>query len=104
MKLLNKEIICYFDGYNIKDNYDTCVSSYQYDKTFSQNKFEILSEEDEEIDIDSIEELNLFDNGKGFDSKTDVRQFYDSNFEKISNGYKEMLRAIKQINKQMKEK
>ena len=103
MKLLNKEIICYFDGYNIKDNYDTCVSSYQDDKSFSQNKFEILSE-DEEIDIDSIEELNLFDNGKGFDSKTDVRQFYDSNFEKISNGYKEMLRAIKQINKQMKEK
>ena len=56
MKLLNKEIICYFDGYNIKDNYDTCVSSYQDDKSFSQNKFEILSEEDEEIDIQSIEE------------------------------------------------
>ena len=64
-------------------------------------KDKFIIEEDEEIDIDSIEELNLFDNGKGFDSKTDVRQFYDSNFEKISNCYKEMLRAIKQINKQL---
>ena len=64
MKLLNKEIICYFDGYNIKDNYDTCVSSYQDDKTFSQNKFEILSEEDEEIEaiayLRKVRDKNLF--------------------------------------------
>ena len=95
MKLLNKEIICYFDGYNIKDNYDTCVSSYQDDKSFSQNKFEILSE-DEEIDINSIEELQEL-------KLTNINIAEDIaviNRDKIN----EVIRAVKQLNKKLEEK
>ena len=101
MKLLNKEIICYFDGYNIKDNYDTCVSSYQDDKSFSQNKFEILSE-DEEIDIDSIEEL---DEEIGYIYKDEnIKTKWTSNEKILALKQNEIIKAIKQINKKLEEK
>lgn len=67
-------------------------------------KFEILSEEDEEIDIDSIEEIDLFNNGIGFKDVYLVIRSYDSNFKKITDKYNELIKAMKQINKQMKEK
>ena len=100
MKLLNKEIICYFDGYNIKDNYDTCVSSYQDDKSFSQNKFEILSE-DEEIDIEKdLIELLI--------EQLTEREHTNADVYMLGKQINILIKAIKQINKQinkqMKEK
>lgn len=103
MKLLNKEIICYFDGYNIKDNYDTCVSSYQDDKTFSQNKFEILPEEDEEIDIDKITEIyinNIKSVGES-ETKCWTGRSLDITF---ANKLNKVIRAVKQLNKKLEEK
>lgn len=102
MKLLNKEIICYFDGYNIKDNYDTCVSSYQDDKSFSQNKFEILSE-DEEIDIDSMKEMYISNIKLVGESETKcwTGRSLDIAF---ANKINEIIKAMKQINKKLEEK
>ena len=63
-----------------------------------KDKFEIISE-DEEIDIDSIEEIDLFDNGNGFEDINIVKQSYDRNFENITQSYNELLKAVKQLNK-----
>lgn len=70
-------------------------------KIFLYDEFEILSE-DEKIDIDSIEEIDLFDNGIGFDDIGTVKQSYDRNFEKITDKYNELIKAVKQLNNQMK--
>lgn len=67
-------------------------------------KFEILSEEDEEIDIDSIEEIDLFNNGIGFKDVYLVMRSYDSNFKKITDKYNELIKAVKQLNKKLEEK
>lgn len=60
--------------------------------------------EDEEIDIDSIEEIDLFNNGIGFKDVYLVMRSYDSNFEKITDKYNELIKAMKQINKKLEEK
>jgi hypothetical protein len=60
MRCPTKEAIYYFDGANIKDEYDSCISSYLDDVNLAKTNFEILSEKEEEIDIDSIEEINFY--------------------------------------------
>ena len=82
------------DGKDITTDYFSTIF------TDKRVKFEILSEEDEEIDIDSIEEVkhkyiyNLPPNVEEVDDRVTMNE------EKIN----EVIRAMKQINKQMKEK
>lgn len=64
--------------------------------------FIILSEEVEEIDIDSIEEIDLFDNGNSFKDINTVKQSYDRNFENITQSYNELIKAVKQLNRKIK--
>lgn len=71
---------------------------------FRKSFFAIKGYEEIEIDINSIEEIDLFNNGIGFKDVYLVMRSYDNNFKKITDKYNEVIRAIKQINKQMKEK
>lgn len=67
-----------------------------------KDKFEILSEEDEEIDIQEMQEVNLFSNG--VNSSEDTRKkCYDNNFVIIEETLKEIIKAIKQLDKKIKE-
>lgn len=78
------------DGKDITTDYFSTIF------TDKRVKFEILSEEDEEIDIDSIEELQEL-------KLTNINMAEDIaviNRDKIN----EVIKAMKQINKQMKEK
>ena len=63
-------------------------------KEFASYKFEILSEEDEEIDIDSIKNLAEFDEIADYDLKS-----VKANTNKIN----ELIKAVKQLNKKIKE-
>lgn len=59
IKIENEEVLYEFDGFNIKYEQDGMyLREYVNDKNFASSKFEILSEEDEEIDVQSIEELD----------------------------------------------
>ena len=57
--------------------------------------FEILSEEDEEIDIDSIKNLAEFDEIADYDLKS-----VKANTNKIN----ELIKAVKQLNNKIKER
>ena len=66
------------------------------------HKFEILSEEDEEIDIDSIKETNVDKNGY---LQTHLGAFKGRKMDLAFNDrVNELIKAVKQLNKQMKEK
>lgn len=63
--------------------------------------FEVI---EDEIDIDSIEEIDLFDNGQGFENIKIVKESYDNNFTNITTIINELIKAVKQLNKKIKEK
>lgn len=64
-----------------------------------ENKFEILSEEDEEIDIQSIEKLDEWITRRNGEVTQTEGKILD-----IANKTNELLKAIKQLDKKIKEK
>ena len=70
------------------------------DKSFAETKFEILSE-DEEIDIDSIEELNDI---HYYDVSRMTVKETDEYHALIANTLKDVIKAVKQLNKKLEEK
>jgi hypothetical protein len=68
-----------------KDEHCSMTDCYT-DKELSQSKFEILSEEDKEIDIQAIEEINFLTGAN--DNELD-----------IGNKINELIKAIKQLDK-----
>lgn len=97
----NRTIIC--EGNNLY-MYDKETRGQELFRNYNflilEYNFEILSEEDEEIDIEAIEELN--------DTNYDVKNMTDEEFDeyhKITRTrLNEIIRVVKQLNKQMKEK
>ena len=63
--------------------------------------FEILSEEDEEIDIQEMQKVNLFSNGVNSSEDTKTK-CYDNNFVIIEETLNELKKAIKQLDKKIK--
>lgn len=90
-----KEDIGYFDGSNIRDEYDTCISSYLDDINFAKSKFEILSEEDEKIDIEAIEEMRNPKTWKACDS--DIISIVE-NVNTLTKAIKQLTKEIQDIN------
>jgi len=60
---------------------------------------------EDEIDIQNIEELNLFDNGQGYsveDSLDLIIKSYDINFQQINDTFNKVIRAVKQLDRKRK--
>lgn len=66
-------------------------------------KFRIV-EEQEEIDIQELEDVNLFDNGQNFNDMPIIIKSYDDNFTNINNTINKLVQAVKQLDKNIKEK
>lgn len=89
----------YFDGDNIvfKEG-KTKLLSILWDKNFANSDFEILSEQDEEINIEAIEELSA-----EISYRTPNSAFVWSDREKIIvEQQNKILKAVKQLNKKIK--
>lgn len=68
--------------------------------TDKENEFEILPEEDKEIDIDSIEEL---DEEVGYIYRDEnIKTKWTSNEKILALKQNEIIRAMKQLNKEVK--
>ena len=97
---INKNKRYYFDGACImgKKEFEVLLSNIS-DVSFSRMKFEILSEEDEEIDIDSIEELN--DTNYDFINMTatDLNYYHKLTRTRLN----ELIKAVKQLNKKLED-
>lgn len=65
-------------------------------------KFRIV-EEQEEIDIQELEDVNLFDNGQNFNDMPIIIKSYDDNFTNINNTINKLVQAVKQLDKNIKE-
>jgi hypothetical protein len=59
--------------------------------------------EEQEIDIQSIEEINLFDNGQGYNNIKTITGAYDSNFGHITDKFNELIKSVKQLDKKINE-
>lgn len=90
IKDLESDKLYYFDGHNIVDreNYKNLLANIP-DLSFVKKQFEILSEEEEEIDIDSIEEIIFLTNAN--DNEIDIGK-------KVN----ELVQAVKQLNRKIK--
>jgi hypothetical protein len=64
----------------------------------------IIIEEQDEIDIQELEDVNLFDNGQNFNDMPIIIESYDDNFTNINNTINKLVRAVKQLDKNIKEK
>lgn len=64
-----------------------------------ESEFEVIEEMD--INIQEIEELDLFDNGQGFNDLRTTIGGYDSNFMNIADKFNELIQAIKQLDRQI---
>lgn len=69
------------------------MMDYYTNREFAMTKFEILSEEDEEIDIQALEELDLY---AGYKSNVDKEVI--GNRTKIN----ELIKVVKQLDKKIK--
>ena len=63
-----------------------------------------IIEEQEEIDIQELEDVNLFDNGQNFNDMPIIIKWYDDNFTNINNTINKLVQAVKQLDKNIKEK
>lgn len=91
-----------------KDDNDLIDKEYFLDIFINDtHKFEILSEEDEEIDIDSIEEIN-YEVNFGYvncgNMTKEVKEGLNRQFNNINNKINELIKAVKQLNKKLEEK
>ena len=57
----------------------------------------IIIEEQEEIDIQELEDVNLFDNGQNFNDMPIIIKSYDDNFTNINNIINKLVQAVKQL-------
>ncbi len=62
---------------------------------------EIL-EDEEEIDIQELEDVNLFDNGQNFNDMPIIIKSYDDNFTNINNTINKLVQAVKRLDKKNK--
>lgn len=76
------------DGFITIDEAENSIMNYYTDKDFASTKFEILSEEDEEIDIQAIKELEVFE------ERVTTAKIIDT--------INDLVKAIKQIDKKIK--
>ena len=98
----SEEKYLFFDG-NITDEQGVDLLYQVSDIDFATGKFEILSEEDEEIDIQAIKEMNLF-SVSNWEKLDDIKLFLDNNFKQTTDKYNELIKAVKKLDKKIKEK
>lgn len=75
-------------------NYLTCAHNLR-------SNVEIL-EDEEEIDIQELEDVNLFDNGQNFNDMPIIIKSYDDNFTNINNTINKLIQAVKRLDKKNK--
>ena len=97
IKRIDIDVIYYFNGRNIVDEHNAILLRFLDDINFIKMKFEILSEEDEEIDIEAIEEfdrpnINLHDLK---DVEKEIKWLQDA--------HNELIKAVKQLYRMTKE-
>ena len=95
----NYSDVYYFSGCNIrhlKGDYEI-GSERLLNKKF---KYELL---DEEIDIQAIKEMNLF-SVSNWEKLDDIKLFLDNNFKQTTDKYNELIKAVKKLDKKIKEK
>ena len=89
------------------NSFEDLIDNLKYfDKDFSKtlnDEVEII-EEQEEINIQDIENVNLFDNGQNFNDMPIIIKSYDDNFTNINNTINQLVQAVKQLDKNIKEK
>lgn len=56
-----------------------------------------IIEQQEEIDIQELEDVNLFDNGQNFNDMPIIIKSYDDNFTNINNTINKLVQAVKQL-------
>lgn len=61
---------------------------------------EILEDEDK-IDIQELEDVNLFDNGQNFNDMPIIIKSYDDNFTNINNTINKLVKSVKQLDKKI---
>lgn len=78
-----------YDGNNIRDNGYCNLLDKESDSNFIRKKFEILSEEDEEMEIEAIEPIKFLIGS-------------DENDSDIALKVNELIKAVKQLNSKIK--
>lgn len=63
-----------------------------------------IVEEQEEIDMQELEDVNLFDNGQNFKDLPIIIKSYDDNFTNINNTINKLVQAVKYLDNKLKEK
>lgn len=58
-------------------------------------------EDEEEIDIQELEDVNLFDNGQNFNDMPIIIKSYDDNFTNINNTINKLVKSVKQLDKKI---
>lgn len=91
----------YIDNEIIEESGDDIFLLYTLNTLF-QSEFTLIEEEPEEIDIQEIEEIDLFDNGQNFNDTKFTIGCYDGNFIKIADIINELIKAVKQLDRRNK--
>ena len=65
------------------------------------NDYVEILEDEEEIDIQELEDVNLFDNGQNFNDMPIIIKSYDDNFTNINNTINKLVQAVKQLDKKI---
>ena len=110
IKYKNKvfDLSCSDDGiyYYANENWsmmswiDNFYQLYEYVEIL-EDEDEIL-EDEEKIDIQELEDVNLFDNGQNFNDMPIIIKSYDDNFTNINNTINKLIQAVKQLDKKIK--
>ena len=83
------------------ENDNFLVDSINFNLSNLNDYVEIL-EDEEEIDIQELEDVNLFDNGQNFNDMPIIIKSYDDNFTNINNTINKLIQAVKRLDKKNK--
>lgn len=98
-----KEELIYLNGDLITECGDDIFETYTL-LTILHSEFTLIEEEPKEIDIQEIEEIDLFDNGQNFNDTKFTIGCYDGNFIKIADIINELIKAVKQLDRKINNK
>ena len=76
------------------------IVGYDNFKESLNEEVEIL-EDEEEIDIQELEDVNLFDNGQNFNDMPIIIKSYDDNFTNINNTINKLVQAVRKLDRKI---
>jgi hypothetical protein len=92
----------------VSQDEELCLSllivGYDDFKESLNGEVEILEDEDEdeeEIDIQELEDVNLFDNGQNFNDMPIIIKSYDDNFTNINNAINDLIKAVRKLDRKI---